>query len=270
MRDVAAAAVAAGRAFLRHDGPDLAAALAFYGLFSLFPLLLLAAAVLAYLLPADTALSAAVDLASAYAPWARDTVRAGVAGLFAARSRVGAAGLVGLAWSASHVFAALSRALDRVWPPVERRSFWVQRSLGLVLAAATVLVLAGSLVVAAAAAVVRRHAGLPDAAAAGTAATLATLVAGFAAILAVYRWVPAAPPRLADAWRGALLAALLIHAGRWAFARYVAGLTEARLAYGTVATATLALAWLYVTFTAILLGAEFAAALSARTRGCRS
>lgn len=277
MRHWLAAAVAAGQAFWRHGGPDLAAALAFYGLFSVFPLLLLAGAALAYVLPPERLQAAAADLAAAYAPWARDAVRDGVPGLLAARERLGLAGALGLAWSGSHVFAALTRALDRIWPPPERRAPWLQRALGLAGAGGAVVLVAASALVAVAAALAGERltglawgTGWARGVHPGAVATAVALLAGFLGILALYRWLPAAPPPWPDAACGALLAVALIHAARGLFARYVAGLDAARLAYGTVAGATLALAWLWVASTAVLLGAEFAAALSARRRGCRS
>lgn len=250
----------------------MAAALAFYGLFSLFPLLLLTAAGAAFVVPADEARRTAERLAAAYAPWVREQILFSVDQVFASRRGLGLTGLLGLSWSASHVFAGLARALDRVWPAEGRQAFWRARLLGVLAAAASAAALAMSLVAATALALVAGRNlpgdGLGDRPGWTGLAEAAALLLGFTAITALYRLLPAAPPDVGDARRGALVALVLMYAARFGLSWLVGGLARASLVYGALTAALATLAWLYATFAALLLGAEFAAA-NARRRGCR-
>ncbi|HEY8450346.1 MAG TPA: YhjD/YihY/BrkB family envelope integrity protein, partial [Bacillota bacterium] len=89
---------------------------------------------------------------------------------------------------------------------------------------------------------------------------VAGLILTFFILTAIYRLVPAGAPPLADLWPGALLAALGLAAARNLFARYVAGLDQYHLIYGSIGAVIVVLLWFYVSAAIFLFGAEVGAA----------
>lgn len=258
-----------------HGTPLLAAALAFFALFSLTPLVLLATAAAGALLPADRLAEELAAGASLYAPGAKDIVRANLDRLVGARHTLGLVGTAGLLWGASNVFSVLTTTLNRVWDAERRRAAWWRRGLGLLLVAVSVLALAAALALGpaarAASALAREGLGPTGAGAAHAAeetGRFAFPAAVFAAAAGAYRYLPAVRPR--PAWRAVLpaaaLAALAVAGARRAFAWYASGLGMHEIAFGGL-TSFLALAlWVYVVASVFLYGAELAAVLDRRAR----
>lgn len=258
-----------------HGTSLLAAALAFFALFSLFPLVLLAVAVAGAVLPSGELAADLAAAASAYAPGAADLVRANLDRVLAARRSLGVVGAAGLLWAASNAFTVLTTTLNRVWNAERRREFWWRRGLGLLLVALAVAALAGALVLkpaARAAVAFASHrlgpAGLAAAQAAQAVGRFAFPATVFAASAVGYRFLPAVRPR--PAWRAVAPAAALvtvaIEVARAGFGWYASTLGMYEIAFGGL-TAFLALAlWAYLVAWAFLYGAELAAVLDRRAR----
>jgi membrane protein len=89
---------------------------------------------------------------------------------------------------------------------------------------------------------------------------LLSIALGTGLVAMMYRYLPAR--RLA--WRhvltGALVTALLFHAGRWAIGLYLGRATQPT-AYGAAASFAAMLLWLYYSAQIFLFGAEFTACL---------
>jgi hypothetical protein len=82
----------------------------------------------------------------------------------------------------------------------------------------------------------------------------------------MYRTFPSLPICWRDVWPGAVLAGIGWELLKWLFVIYTAEFANWQAVYGPVAGVIGLLTWLYFSFTIILFGAEFAAALgSART-----
>lgn len=248
------------RSFLAHEGTLAAAAISFYGLFSLFPLLLLTLAVTAFLLPDLPTQRPIVNLVQVYLPGAELLVRENLERIVVYRSSAGLIGLASLIWSSSGVFAALGRALEKAAGSLHpRRSSLSARILGLLVVLTLALALAGLLTLttflqAGAPVLLHDHLRLPGMALA--------VGLSFVALLAIYRLLPAGAPRTSRLWPGALLATVTLHVARFGFSRYVLAISRYDLLYGTIGTAIIALLWLYVAATVTIFGAEFNAALT--------
>ncbi|UHQ20969.1 YihY family inner membrane protein [Lysobacter sp. KIS68-7] len=80
---------------------------------------------------------------------------------------------------------------------------------------------------------------------------------------AVFKVVPHRTVLWRHAFGGALLAALLFEGGKWSLAFFIGGFSSYGKVYGTLAFAPIFLVWIYLGWTAILLGASFAASMSA-------
>jgi len=272
-RAIGAATVTAVRRFAEHDGLMTAAAISYYALFSLFPLLLVVVAAAAFVLPDLPARRQVLTLVETYAPGARPLVQENLARLVAIRSGVGVVGLLFFAWSASAVFSAVARALDRAVGGTRRPSPLRARLAGLAMVAATAVVLTAALAGATwLAALRRRGLAVPGPLLGGDLDLVAQLIAGaltFAALLAAYRLVPAGAPPLRSLWPGALLAAAGLHAARSLFARYVAAVDAGVLIYGSIGVVILTLLWFYVSAAIMIFGLEWAIALDDRAGGPR-
>ena len=83
------------------------------------------------------------------------------------------------------------------------------------------------------------------------------------AFAAVFKVVPHRTVLWRHAFGGALLAALLFEAVKWWLAVFIGGFSSYGKVYGTLAFAPIFLVWIYLGWTAILLGASFAASMSA-------
>jgi YihY family inner membrane protein len=239
-----------------------AALLAYYGFFSLFPLLLVAVTVIGFILQGRSDLAdRIVDSAAAQFPIIGTSIQKTVAG-----SRLRGSGLVlavGAAfalWGGLGVADAAQAAMNGIWNVPRRRypNFLLRRLRGL----AWLVVLGGGLLAASVAAGFAHAAGSALSGVGGVAAsavvnTLLFLV-GFR-VLTVrnipVRWLLPGAVLAALAW------ALLQWLGGWYVGRQ---LTRATNTYGTFALVIGLLSWLYLAATVTLYAAELNAVRARR------
>jgi YihY family inner membrane protein len=253
-----AVSVAVLRKYGEDSGGSLAALIAYRAFFSLFPLLLLLATVLGYVLAGDPGLrEEVVDSTLAQFPVIGEQLQG--------RSLQGSGvalvvGAVGALWAGFGVILASEEALDRIWGvPRGRRAGFVAsrlRALGL-------LVLLGGATIASTAA-----SGLAGGGAAwlGTAADVGVSAAlNLAIFLAVYHLLASTGMPLRASFPGAALAAAfwtaLQLAGGWFLAHEVRSATPV---YGTFALVIGLLVWVQLGATLTVIGAELNAVLARR------
>ncbi len=252
---------------------SMGAALAYYALFSLSPLLLITLAVAGLVVPEQVDSGAlAARLIGLMGP---SGVQAVQALLEAARAPAGSAlaaaiGAALLLIGAMSVFAELNSALDRIWRVPKRpeaNAWWqlVRTRLGafaMTLGTGGLLVawLIGGATIAARGAAAGVNPLALHAGEIGIGFALACLLFAM-----VYKIVPSARIAWRDVWIGAVLTAALFSVGKFLVAWYIghAGISSAFGAAGSLAAL---LAWLYWSAQIFLLGAEFTWVV-ARRRG---
>jgi membrane protein len=118
------------------DGPHMATGIAYYAIFSLFPLLLGCLALIGIVLNSESQQQAFLNFVSQNLPGASGFVTRNVEGIVRFRGTLGVVSIIGLIWSASVVFGAITRAVNRAWDVHEDRPFYVAkpRQLGMALA----------------------------------------------------------------------------------------------------------------------------------------
>ena len=257
--------------FGRRRTGRMAAALAFYAFFSLFPLLLLFLSVVGYLLDAGwpIAIEAGqylVELTGDALPAFGELVSDAIASIQAARGTSGLIGLLGLLWSASGAINQIQVALDQIWGfdvgsgfprTIKRRAESVLVVLGLGL----VLILAQMLK-----SVTHWFYLLTDQVPGGGIVYQA-ITWTFPIVVAVlvfgvmFRTFPSQSISWQDVLPGAVLSGIGWELLKWLFVFYAAQFANWQAVYGPVASVIGLLTWLYLSFTVILFGAEFAAAL---------
>jgi membrane protein len=266
------------KAWYEDSAPRWSAALAFYTIFSLAPVLFIVTAV-------------------AGALWGDQAVRTEILGQFrellgergarqvdqmiqAALPQGGglpatAAGVATLLLGATAVFTTLRSALNAVWgvapatAPGLWRSAWAHvrtRLLSFALVLCMAFLLAVSLVMSAGLSALggwmgeRLPAPVPVLRLVETAVTFGVLWLLFAVI---FRWLPDARIAWGDVWIGAAATAALFSAGKLGIGLYL-GRAGVASAYGVAGSVVLILLWVYYSAMVFLLGAEFTEVYSRR------
>jgi membrane protein len=254
---------------------DWAAALTYYGILSIFPMLLVLVSILGLL--GDSATQPLLDNLGKVAPGpAQEIFTSAIKNL---RQNEGAAGILfvaGLAaalWSASGYVGAFMRASNAIYDVEEGRPFWKTLPTRILLTLVLVVLLAISAVAVVLtgglAREVGRVIGIGD-----TAVTVwdiakwPALLLVISVMFAILYW--AAPNVKQPGFRwltpGGLLAVVLWIVASAAFAFYVANFDSYNKTYGALGGAIIFLVWLWFSNIAILLGAEFDAELERARR----
>lgn len=255
-------------AWLDDYAPSMGAALAFYTLFSIAPLLLIVISVAGFFFGeaaaraeifAQISLMVGEDSATTLDMVLKslDKPAASLVGMLV--------GLGTLLVGATTVFVELQNAMDRIWQVPHRpdfngvRDFFRVRllSLGLVLGIGFLLLV--SLVLSALMAALGKwwapwfgeFAVVADAV--NFVLTLAFITAVFAMI---YKWMPRTHVAWRDVWIGALITALLFTVGKTLIGLYI-GRSAVASVFGAASSLVVLLLWVYYSAQVFLLGAEF-------------
>lgn len=238
------------------EAPRLGASLAYYAVFSLAPLLLIAVAIVGFFFGGPEAQAMVGDrLADLVGPKSAAALLAAAARLQrpAANSAAAALGFAFMLVGASGVVSELKASLDLIWD-VGRPSGWKAFLLGRLVSLLVVLCGGALLLASIVLGALSRELGL---------------VAGFAAVTVlialVFKLLPDTPVRWSDAWLGAPATALLLVAGNVALGLYLRK-SAVMSAYGAAASLLLVLAWAYYSAQIFYFGAELTHVWSERRR----
>ena len=130
------------------DATHMAAGVAYYSLFSLFPLLLFLIAAFGLVLDRQFIQLRVTDAFSGYFPGSSQLIGSSLEGALDVRGALGVFGILGLLWSGSAVFGAVSRAVNRAWDIHTDRPFFISKPRQLGMAAGVGLLFLGSMSVA--------------------------------------------------------------------------------------------------------------------------
>jgi membrane protein len=265
------------RAAVKWNADDcltLGAALAYYSVFSLAPILVIVIAVAGALFGPEAAQG---EIVGQIRDLVGDEGAAAIQGLIQSASRQGTGpratviGLIVLLFGSTSAFSQLQAALNRIWdvPPAShggimamiRARIW---SFAAVLGVG--FLLSVSLVLSAAAAALSRYGSgwIPGM----SGVLLFTEVIGSLLVhtllfAMIFRLLPDTAIRWRDVWIGAAVTAALFYVGKLAIGVYL-GRSQIGAAYGAAAWIILILAWVYNSAQIILFGAEFTRAFATR------
>ena len=258
----------AGVAWMDDFAPSMGAAISYYTVFSLAPLLVIVIAIAGAVFGREAVTGQIVAQLSGLI--GNDGAQV-VQGLVAAASDTdkgliaGLISVVVLLIGATTVFAELQSALDRIWHvPVAQKPSGIMAllrtrlvSFGLILGVAFLLMV--SLSVSAGIAAFGAWAGglLPGSELLLQALNMAISVCIAALLFAmIYKLMPSTPIAWRDVWIGAAVTAVLFEVGKLLIGLYLgkSGVTESFAAAGSL---VVLLAWVYYAAQVFLLGAEF-------------
>ena len=259
--------IASLKSWVDHRGDSKGAALAFYTLFSMTPILVLAIVVAGYFFGAEAAQGEIVgQVQGLVGPNGAQAIQA-----LLAAARDPASGLVAtlvasvlLLLGATSVFAELKDSLDELWgidKPSQSAFSVILRtrllSFGMVLVLAFLLLV--SLVVSAALTMLEHRAGGVLGSSAAVLATTASLISfGVIACMfaIIYKTLPDAPLTWRDVWIGAAFTAGLFSLGKYAIGLYL-GNSGVASSFGAAGSLIALLLWVYYSAQIFFLGAEF-------------
>lgn len=260
-------------AFTRDKGTTLAAAIAYYTLLSIFPLLLGLLAVLGAVVSAPDTRAQLITAVAALFPGAGDLIAGTVQDVVDGRGAAGLVATLGLLWAARGAFEAITQALDRVWQTQQERGFLLGAALSVGMVLAVALIFIASLLLSAGLQFALKF-QFPILGISLSALPLLVPLLGLAVPLLItyaifaglYKFGPNRAVPWGCAWPGALLASVLFELSKQAFALYLSSFAHFNAVYGSIGAVVALLTWAYYVAIVLLVGAEFNAVL-ARRRG---
>jgi membrane protein len=230
-------------AFGRDDGAVMSRSIAYYALFSFFPLLLILISESSSILTASQVQELILEFVEQYLPAAGRLVKANIEQLLGARNAIGALALVGLLWSASGVFSALYRSVNRAWGHTPAELFWTEKLFALAVVLVVGLLLVATILYGTVVNVLRdwhlEVFGWQPFADPGTGRLVGWLSALIPAIGSVtvfttlYRAIPRTDVRWRAVWLGGLAAGLAWVASSQLLTWYISNFARYSLIYGS-------------------------------------
>jgi membrane protein len=265
-------------AWIAHNASSLGAALAFYTLFSIAPILVIAMAIAGSVFGPNVAETHVLEEMRALLG---DAGAKAVQGLLASAHQSGqkgfaaAIGVVTLLIGATSVFGELQKTLDYIWksPEANSMSWWrIVRarilSVGLILGVGFLLLV--SLIISAALAALGTWFGTVLAQWSVILPAVDLLLSlGLTTMLfaMIYKYVPRETIAWGDVWIGGFVTACLFSVGKLLIGLYL-GRSSLSSAYGAAGSVMVLLLWIYYSTQIFLLGAEFTHIFT-YTRGSR-
>lgn len=266
--------------FVDDNCPQMAAAISYYVLFSLFPLVIFTIGILGFTLQDSDFERQLVDELTGLLPVDSEgagNVEDAVRELTGASSGVlGILGLIGLAWVSSAMFAVIRRSLDIAFDLSGKRPFVRQKLVDFGMMALLGVIFLASLGATTTLRVARE--GIEDTRGLGAlaealgfgwavAAFVVPAALSFVAFALLYWLVPATHVRLRHVWPGALLAAVAFEVVKVAFGIYLEHFSRYDLIFGSLGAVVAFLFLVFLSANTLLLGAEISAAYPSVHRG---
>ncbi|MBI5970462.1 MAG: YihY/virulence factor BrkB family protein [Deltaproteobacteria bacterium] len=262
------------RLFLKIDGMNRAAAISFFALFSLVPLILLIAAILGSFLGKNAqVMENVVTFVKQGLPYLSDRIINDLNGLSLKWKTYGWVGFVTLLWSADLVFDSMSSALAATFDTTSRFGFVRRKIVNMLVLCLSVAAAFFSLMTTTLAGILRHYKFkvfeidlyhyLIESLTFKYVLPMGFL---FVAAALVYRMFSGPNLNLRHAFYGGLLFTVLWEAAKQLFALYISYFPAFNKFYASIGTVMLLMAWIYYTISIFLFCAAFARVSHERTK----
>lgn len=259
--------------FSTAKGPEAAASLAYYTLFSLFPLLLAIVGVGSFLLDKNVIEEELIKFLTRFFPVSQDFILANIQQVFSVRGTVSIISFLGFIWSSTAVFSVLIRNINSAWPAAAPHTFIKMRlaSLGIVGVLAVILILSSfsvtfkNLLI---------SLGIPvDTEFLGNFLSSTFMTQVIPALLRVlvffglYFLVPQIHVKKLPALWGAIVTAVIWQIVTIIFSQYLqVSMARYEIVYGSLAKIIALLAWIYFSGWIVFFGAHLTSSIDRHTR----
>jgi membrane protein len=250
------------REALRDNAKDLAAAIAFWAFFSVFPLLIGVFSLAGYFLESAEVQSRISEVVGNLLPGSAAFVRDNLEAVVRYRGAMTWVGILGLLWTAGKGFGAISRAVNQTLEIKRPHSIVVSKFRHFLMAVAVSILIVVSIGISVVVEIILEPAfltrlGLDPIEVPRLRSWAMTFVMAFLIFGLIYKMAP----YVKVAWRqvlpGALLAAVLFELLKAAFLFYLDRIAHFEAVYGSLSSIIVLLLWLYVSALILVLGAEY-------------
>jgi len=253
--------------FTEKQAAQASAGLAYYALFSIFPLLLVFVAIGSYFLDSEQVFNTVTQFVQQALPISKQAINENLHQVLEERGTAGIFSVLILLWSASGMFTSLAYNINLAWPRASRRSFLQNRLIGLWMIVGLIGLIILSLVLS------WITSRLPFMQIADDTSpfnlVLLRLMSAFGSwliiflvFLTLYHWIPTKRVKWSATVWGALIASLAWKGVTAGFAWYLgSNLGQYQLVYGSLGAIVAFLFLIYTISLIILFGAHLSAAI---------
>lgn len=265
-------AVRTVKELIEDDATHMAAAISYYALLSMFPLIVGLISVLSFFWHDDAVQGLIITWASGFLPESEEFIRNSIEPIIDARGAIGVFALIGLFWTGSAIFGGITRSINRAWDVHADRPIYLSKARQLVMAFMTGLLFLASMTINAFVGFTQEL-QLPLPGVLVSNISVAMLYAGsfaliFIVFLMLYKYVPNAKTYWKEVWVGALVAAALFEITEYVFILYLSKFAGFANVYGKLlAPVIVILLWSYVVGLILILGAEISSEYGRLKRG---
>jgi membrane protein len=245
--------------FFSDDGPEWAAAIAYYSLLSSFPLILAIVSITAFFIDPQRTVNEITNIAGDFIPRGMGELEPIIQGVVDARQTAGLLSILGFLWTGSRIFGTLTKALNIAFDVKEIYAFWQRYLIEVIMLLTAGLLLILALVVDPVLQFVGSALDFLPGAETILYQLIADLIPGFLLALAlflIYRYLPRRRVNWKAALLGALLAALGILLAQPLFVTYVTQFGNYNLIYGSIGIVIILVLWAWIVGVIVLLGGE--------------
>ncbi len=254
--------------FQQKGGARGAAGMAYYTLFSFFPLLIVLVTIGTLFVDDTEASSKIAQLVISVFPVSQNLVEVNLARILILRNSVGILGLIVLFWSGSNAFSMMVHNITIAWPITEQRSFFEKRLFGLAMVIVIILVLFILMISSTLLNVLVRYGGiipgldlLFDSWLWKFGAKVLYWVIPFIFFYSLYRIIPMGRVPIRAACFSALGITIVWRITSNIFQWYLgSGLARYEIIFGSLSTIVVLLLWIYISSLILFFGAHLCAA----------
>jgi YihY family inner membrane protein len=248
------------REFFADACTQMAAAIAYRALISIFPLAIVLVSVATLFVDDEQAKEEVVDLITQYialSPSGEEELARQLDGAIASAGTAGVLASLFLIWAASGMMTAIRKGINTAWSTEATRHFLRGKILDLALLALLGAFALGSLVL------TLFEQFVPPLLAPlwEILRPLLPALASFVGFLLAYKLLPAVRTYVRDLWLAALVATVLFELLKVGFAWYLTSLSSSSAIYGSLGAIISFMLFVYIASLILLLGAEFASEL---------
>jgi membrane protein len=249
--------------YARYDARR-AAALAYYTVFSIFPLTLLLAIGISQVLGTAVAQEQIGNALNLFIPETgiTDLLLSNINQAMRQTTSFGLVAFVGLAWAGLGVFTNVTSALDLIFNVPHNRSLWRQRLVALVMVVILVVLITTSFLASGVISLLSLLFINGSSTWLIIASIFLPLGLNMMIFLLLFRYVPARPVHWDAIWPAAILGSAGFELARRAFSWYLANLANFQVIYGSITAVIVLLFWAYLLASVFLFSAELCAQMN--------